>query len=88
MKTSEKTPLSALHLCSLVVEAGFPPGVINVLSGYGPSAGSALASHMKVRKIAFTGSIATGRKVMQAAAESNLKNVTLELGGNCMIYYR
>jgi Aldehyde dehydrogenase family len=83
MKTSEKTPLSALYVCQLVVEAGFPPGVINVLSGFGERAGMALASHMNVRKIAFTGSTATGRKIMKAAAESNLKPVTLELGGVC-----
>jgi aldehyde dehydrogenase (NAD+) len=81
MKTSEKTPLSALYVCALVVEAGFPPGVINVLSGFGPTAGAALASHMDVRKIAFTGSTAVGRTIMVAAANSNLKKVSLELGG-------
>jgi aldehyde dehydrogenase (NAD+) len=81
MKTSEKTPLSALYVCKLVVEAGFPAGVVNVLSGFGPDAGAALSKHMDVRKIAFTGSTAVGRKVLAAAAESNLKRVTLELGG-------
>lgn len=56
MKTSEKTPLSALKVCQLVLEAGFPPGVINVLSGYGPTAGQAIAEHMDIKKVAFTGS--------------------------------
>jgi len=81
MKTSEKTPLSALKVCELVVEAGFPPGVINVLSGYGPTAGQAIAEHPEIKKVAFTGSTAVGRKVMTAAANSNLKKVSLELGG-------
>lgn len=81
VKTSEKTPLSAYKLAALCGEAGFPPGVINVLSGYGMPAGNALASHMDVDKIAFTGSTATGRKIMEAAAKSNLKKVSLELGG-------
>lgn len=81
MKTSEKTPLSALHLCKLVQEAGFPKGVINVISGYGPTAGSAIASHMDIDKVAFTGSTAVGRLVAKAAADSNLKKVSLELGG-------
>jgi aldehyde dehydrogenase (NAD+) len=80
LKSSEKTPLTALKFCDLVVEAGFPPGVINILSG-GPSAGEALSRHLLVRKVAFTGSVATGRKILFAAAESNLKKVTLELGG-------
>lgn len=81
MKTSEKTPLSALHLASLFKEAGFPAGSLNMLSGYGPTAGEALARHPDVDKIAFTGSTPTGRRIMIAAAESNLKKVTLELGG-------
>jgi len=81
MKTSEKTPLSALHMCALAVEAGFPPGVINVLSGFGPSCGSAIASHMDIKKVAFTGSTAVGRKIMEASGNSNLKKVSLELGG-------
>jgi aldehyde dehydrogenase (NAD+) len=88
MKTSEKTPLSALYACQLVVEAGFPPGVINVLSGYGPTVGAAMANHMKIRKIAFTGSTVTGRKIMHMAADSNLKKVSLELGGRFDIYVR
>lgn len=81
MKTSEVTPLSMLYFCKLVKEAGFPPGVVNIVSGYGKDAGAALASHMDVDKIAFTGSTATGRLIMKAAALSNLKAVTLECGG-------
>uniref|UniRef100_A0A7S1Z7U6 aldehyde dehydrogenase (NAD(+)) n=1 Tax=Trieres chinensis TaxID=1514140 RepID=A0A7S1Z7U6_TRICV len=81
IKTSEKTPLAALHMAKLFREAGFPPGVINVVSGYGPTAGQALARHPDIGKIGFTGSTATGHKIMQYAAESNLKKVTLELGG-------
>jgi aldehyde dehydrogenase (NAD+) len=81
MKTSEKTPLSALKMCELVVEAGFPPGVINVLSGFGPTAGNAMASHPDISKIAFTGSTLVGRKILEASAQSNLKKVSLELGG-------
>ncbi|KAJ3100603.1 aldehyde dehydrogenase (NAD(P)(+)) ald5 [Phlyctochytrium bullatum] len=81
MKTSEKTPLSALRMCQLIKEAGFPEGVVNVLSGFGPTAGEAIARHMEIRKIAFTGSTGTGRRIMAAAAASNLKKVSLELGG-------
>ncbi|PFH33772.1 aldehyde dehydrogenase [Besnoitia besnoiti] len=80
IKTSEKTPLSALRLAHLIKEAGFPPGVANILSGFGPSVGDALASHPKVDKISFTGSTLTGRKIA-AAALVHLKRVTLELGG-------
>ncbi|UPK90648.1 hypothetical protein LCI18_001583 [Fusarium solani-melongenae] len=79
-KTSEKSPLSILLLGTLIKEAGFPPGVINLLSGAGKT-GSLLASHMGIDKICFTGSIEAGRKVQVAAAQSNLKHVTLELGG-------
>jgi aldehyde dehydrogenase (NAD+) len=81
VKTSEKTPLSALAVAKLIKEAGFPPGVINILSGYGPTAGEPLARHMDVDKVAFTGSSAIGHKIEIMAAESNLKRVTLELGG-------
>lgn len=81
IKTAEQTPLSALYAASLVTEAGFPPGVINVLSGFGKTAGAAIASHMDVDKVAFTGSTVVGRQIMKAAASSNLKKVTLELGG-------
>jgi aldehyde dehydrogenase (NAD+) len=81
LKTAEQTPLSALVAAKLVVEAGFPPGVINIISGFGKTAGAAIASHMGVDKCAFTGSTVTGRSIMKAAASSNLKKVTLELGG-------
>jgi aldehyde dehydrogenase (NAD+) len=81
MKTSEKTPLTALKVCELVRKAGFPPGVINVLSGFGPTAGQAIAEHMDIKKVAFTGSTLVGRKILEAAAKSNLKKVSLELGG-------
>ena len=98
LKTAEQTPLSALFAAGLIAEAGFPPGVINVLSGAGKVAGAAIASHMDVDKVAFTGSTLTvrcrplgpqsarahlpqGRSIMKAAASSNLKKVTLELGG-------
>ncbi|CAO3631438.1 unnamed protein product [Cunninghamella blakesleeana] len=81
VKTSELTPLSALKVASLVKEAGFPPGVVNIITGYGAKAGDALARHPKVGKIAFTGSTGVGRLVMKASSETNLKKVTLELGG-------
>jgi aldehyde dehydrogenase (NAD+) len=81
MKPPEQTPLSALRVGELLVEAGFPPGVVNLLPGYGPTAGAAIANHMDVDKVAFTGSTEIGRLIMQAAATSNLKRVTLELGG-------
>ncbi|KAF8125533.1 aldehyde dehydrogenase domain-containing protein [Mycena galopus ATCC 62051] len=81
LKPSEFTPLTALYMCSLIKEAGFPPGSVNVLAGYGPTVGQAIAEHMDIQKVAFTGSTLVGRKIMTAAASSNLKNVTLELGG-------
>ncbi|KIM21368.1 hypothetical protein M408DRAFT_333502 [Serendipita vermifera MAFF 305830] len=81
MKPSELTPLTALKLCELVQEAGFPAGVLNCVPGLGPVGGAALASHPDVNKIAFTGSTETGRKIMEASAKSNLKKVSLELGG-------
>lgn len=81
IKSSELTPLYGLKLAALVKEAGFPAGVVNIVAGLGTVAGSALSEHMQVRKIAFTGSTATGRAILKAAASSNLKKVTLELGG-------
>ncbi|KAJ7945888.1 putative Aldehyde dehydrogenase [Quillaja saponaria] len=81
LKTAEQTPLTALYVAKLFHEAGLPPGVLNIVSGYGPTAGAALASHMDVDKIAFTGSTETGKVVLELAAKSNLKPVTLELGG-------
>jgi aldehyde dehydrogenase (NAD+) len=81
LKTAEQTPLSALVFAQLIKEAGFPPGVINIISGTGENAGSAMAHHMDIDKIAFTGSNVVGRKILRAAANSNLKKTTLELGG-------
>ncbi|KAF9649360.1 aldehyde dehydrogenase [Thelephora ganbajun] len=81
MKPSELTPLTALKLSQLVKEAGFPPGVVNTVPSLGAIGGAALSAHMDVDKVAFTGSTVTGRKVMEAAAKSNLKKVSLELGG-------
>ena len=81
IKTPEVSPLYAQRLAALIKEAGFPPGVVNILCGLGHVAGQALAEHAEVRKIAFTGSGLTGRKILQAAALTNLKKVTLELGG-------
>ena len=81
MKPAEQTPLTALRIGELIIEAGFPEGVVNILPGDGPTAGAALARHMDVDKIAFTGSTEVGHLIMEAAAKSNLKRVTLELGG-------
>jgi aldehyde dehydrogenase (NAD+) len=81
MKPAEQTPLTALRVGELIMEAGFPDGVVNLLPGYGPTAGAAIARHMDVDKVAFTGSTEVGHLIMKAAAESNLKRVTLELGG-------
>lgn len=81
IKPAEQTPLSALHVAALIKEAGFPPGVVNVLPGYGETAGSAISHHMDIDKIAFTGSTAVGKLIQRAACDSNLKRVTLELGG-------
>ncbi|EAW11026.1 aldehyde dehydrogenase family protein [Aspergillus clavatus NRRL 1] len=81
MKTAEQTPLSALYVAKLVKEAGFPPGVLNIISGFGRVAGAAISAHMDIDKVAFTGSTPVGRQILQAAAKSNLKKVTLELGG-------
>ena len=81
LKVAEQTPLSALYVAQLSVEAGFPPGVINVVPGYGPTAGAAISSHPDIDKVAFTGSTEVGHLIKQAAGASNLKRVTLELGG-------
>jgi phenylacetaldehyde dehydrogenase len=80
LKPAEQTPLSALLLAELAAEAGFPDGVLNVVPGYGETAGAALASHPDVDKVAFTGSTEVGKLILQAAA-GNLKKVSLELGG-------
>ncbi len=81
LKPAEQTPLSALYICSLVKEAGFPAGVINVVTGYGPTAGAAITSHPDIRKVAFTGSTEVGKLIMETAGKTNLKKVSLELGG-------
>jgi acyl-CoA reductase-like NAD-dependent aldehyde dehydrogenase len=81
LKPSEKSPLTALKVAELAVVAGRPPGVLNVVPGLGQSAGKALAQHMDVDCVAFTGSTATGRAIMQYAGQSNLKRVSLECGG-------
>jgi aldehyde dehydrogenase (NAD+) len=81
MKPAEQTPLSALRVGELIQEAGFPPGVVNLLPGYGPTAGQAISRHMGIDKVAFTGSTEVGHMIMEASAQSNLKRVTLELGG-------
>ena len=80
LKAAEQTPLSILYLANLVKEAGFPPGVINIINGHGRVAGAAIASHMGIDKVAFTGSTATGKEIMKMAA-INMKNITLETGG-------
>ncbi len=80
LKPAEQTPLSALRLAELIAEAGMPDGVVNVVSGFGETAGAALAAHEDVDKVAFTGSTEVGKLIVQAAA-GNLKKLTLELGG-------
>lgn len=81
LKPSELTPLTALKLAEICMEAGIPEGVVNVITGCGNTAGEALARHMDVDKISFTGSIRTARALMKASAETNLKRLSLELGG-------
>ena len=80
LKPAEEAPLTSLRLGELAVEAGVPPGVVNVVPGYGETAGAALASHPDVDKVAFTGSHMTGQSIVRASA-GNLKRVSLELGG-------
>jgi acyl-CoA reductase-like NAD-dependent aldehyde dehydrogenase len=81
LKPAEQSPLTAIRLASLAAEAGLPDGVLNVVPGLGPTAGAALGRHPDVDKIAFTGSTEVGRHFLRYAAESNLKSVSLELGG-------
>src|SRR5262245_16268620 len=81
LKPAEQTPLTALRVAELAQEAGFPDGVINVVPGFGPTAGAAVSGHMDIDKVAFTGEYTTGQIIMEAAAKSNLKRVSLELGG-------
>lgn len=80
LKPSEKTPLSALYFAKLISDI-LPAGVFNVVNGYGPSCGSPLALHMDVKKIAFTGSTPVGKRILEMSSKSNLKKVSLELGG-------
>lgn len=81
LKPAEQTSLTALYLAELIKEAGFPAGVVNVVTGFGAITGQAITEHMDIDKVSFTGSTAVGRKIMEAAAKSNLKKVSLELGG-------
>src|ERR1700685_452425 len=81
LKPAEQTPLTALRLAELVAEAGVPDGVVNVVPGFGETAGAALAAHNDVDKVAFTGSTEVGKLIVQAAGATNLKKLTLELGG-------
>ncbi|MFY9511897.1 MAG: aldehyde dehydrogenase, partial [Rubrivivax sp.] len=85
LKPSEKSPYSALRLAELALEAGVPPGVFNVVPGFGPEAGEALALHMDVDAIGFTGSTRIGRRMLDCAARSNLKRVYNELGGKSAV---
>ncbi len=80
LKPAEQTPLTALRLGELLMEAGFPPGVVNICPGFGPTAGAALSNHLDVDKVAFTGEYTTGREIIKAST-GNLKRVSLELGG-------
>lgn len=83
LKPAEQTPLTALYLGKLIREADIPPGVVNIVPGYGPTAGAAIAEHPDISKVAFTGSTEVGRLVQMAAGKSNTKRVTLEMGGKC-----
>src|SRR4029450_6496045 len=80
MKPSELVPLSTLRLCELMAEVGFPPGIVNVVPGYGHDAGARIAAHPGIDKVSFTGSTRTGRSIVEASA-GNLKRLQLELGG-------
>jgi aldehyde dehydrogenase (NAD+)/phenylacetaldehyde dehydrogenase len=81
LKPAEQTPLTALRLAELIQEAGFPNGVVNVLPGYGPTAGAPLAQHPEVDKVAFTGSTEVGARLIAQSA-SSIKKLSMELGGN------
>jgi acyl-CoA reductase-like NAD-dependent aldehyde dehydrogenase len=81
LKPAEETPLTALRLAELIQEAGFPDGVVNILTGPGDPTGAAITANMGIDKVSFTGSTEVGRKILEAAAHSNLKRVSLELGG-------
>ncbi|VVD02690.1 unnamed protein product [Leptidea sinapis] len=81
VKPAEQTPLTALAVAALIKEAGFPPGVVNIVPGYGPTAGAALTHHPDVDKVAFTGSTEVGKLILGASSLVNLKRTSLELGG-------
>merc|ERR1711934_420565 len=81
MKLAEQTPLSGMKIAALIKEAGFPAGVVNLLSGLGQPAGEAIARHPNIDKVAFTGSTAVGKGIQVAAGQTNMKRVSLELGG-------
>lgn len=81
LKPAEQTPISACYFGSLVKEAGFPAGVINIIPGFGETAGKSISEHPNIAKVAFTGSTEVGKLILQASGRSNLKKVTLELGG-------
>ncbi|XP_053318350.1 aldehyde dehydrogenase family 1 member A3 [Spea bombifrons] len=88
IKPAEQTPLTSLYMGSLIKEAGFPPGVVNIVPGYGPTAGAAISHHPDIDKVAFTGSTEVGKLIKEAASKSNLKRCTLELGGKnpCIVF--
>jgi acyl-CoA reductase-like NAD-dependent aldehyde dehydrogenase len=81
IKSAQQTPLTALYLASLVKDANFPAGVVNITPGFGPTAGAVIAEHMDIDKISFTVSAEVGKLIQIASGNSNLKTVTLELGG-------
>ncbi len=81
VKPSEVTPLSILKVEEYINAAGFPPGVVNIVNGYGNTVGQALADNRDIGKLTFTGGTAVGRRIMESAAKTNLKRITLELGG-------
>lgn len=81
LKTSEKAPLSSNRIAAMINEAGFPPGVFNIIHGHGMVSGEAISHHMTIRALSFTGSVHTGRAIQTAAARSNLKHLIMEMGG-------
>lgn len=86
IKPAEQTPLTALYIAALVKEAGFPPGVVNVITGYGPTAGAAISEHPDIRKVAFTGSTeVTSRKKTSTFQESNVRRKVIENHFGCLV---
>ena len=86
LKPSELTPLTALELADIAHQAGLPAGVLNVVTGLGPDAGAPLSEHPGIDKLAFTGSVPTGTRIMQAAAR-DIKNISLELGWQVAVHH-